>query len=247
MNHLKDVQSNWNNYAKKSPLWAIIGPSRKSNKEWVKEDFFATGIDEINTILSELQALRIDLRKGRALDFGCGVGRLTQALATHFSEVDGIDIAPEMIQLARKYNRYGNVCKYYLNESETIDLFGDNTFDFIYCNLVLQHMKPEFSKQYINEFFRILAPKGVVIFQIPSNMLNIYCKVFYKMLFPIQKFLYNKVNIPVMEMHAIYHNDVIKLFENNKAKIIYVKKLPPGRCFEYYRYCAAKVNNLSVI
>ena len=39
---------------------------------------------------------------GTALDFGCGVWRLTQPLADHFKEVCGIDISPNFIELANK-------------------------------------------------------------------------------------------------------------------------------------------------
>ncbi len=55
---------------------------------------------------------QISFPKRRALDFGCGVGRLTQALARHFNIVDGVDIAPSMIELANQFNRSGGRCRY---------------------------------------------------------------------------------------------------------------------------------------
>ena len=42
-------------------------------------------------------------------------------------------------------------------------------FDFVYSSLVLQHMKPEYSQNYIKEFLRILAPGGLVYFQLPAE------------------------------------------------------------------------------
>ena len=48
----------------------------------------------IDQLLGWLRELHVQVRPGRALDFGCGVGRLTQALAGKFSECDGVDIAP---------------------------------------------------------------------------------------------------------------------------------------------------------
>lgn len=54
----------------------------------------------------------------KALDFGCGMGRLTQALTKYFEEVYGIDIAPSMIKLTEKYNRYDNKCKFFLNTTD---------------------------------------------------------------------------------------------------------------------------------
>ena len=88
-------------------------------------------------------------RRGRALDFGCGVGRLTQALATYFDEAVGVDIAPSMVKLAKRYNRFKARCVYYVNREADLRLFPDQQFDFIYTNIVLQHMKPEYAKSYI--------------------------------------------------------------------------------------------------
>src|ERR1700682_912533 len=51
----------------------------------------------------------------RHLDFGCGVGRLTQGPASYFASVRGVDIAPSMIELAKRHNRYPDVCHYDLN------------------------------------------------------------------------------------------------------------------------------------
>ena len=74
-----------------------------------------------------------------------------------------------MIKLAGEYNSHGDRCRYYVNDSDDLKLLEDNTFDFIYSNIVLQHMKPEYSKRYIREFLRVLAPGGVLVFQIPSE------------------------------------------------------------------------------
>src|SRR5262249_48837046 len=108
----------------------------------------------------------------RALDFGCGVGRLTQALARHFETVVGVDIAPSMLRGARKYNKFGDRCQYVLNERDDLRLFESNSFDFIYSNRVLQHMRPEYGKSYLREFIRVLSPEGLLVFYMPSEVLR---------------------------------------------------------------------------
>jgi SAM-dependent methyltransferase len=74
-----------------------------------------------------------------------------------------------MINLARRYNQYGDRCAYFLNQSDSLSAFEDNSWDFIYSNIVLQHMRPEYSKRYIRDFIRILRPGGIVLFQIPAE------------------------------------------------------------------------------
>jgi 2-polyprenyl-3-methyl-5-hydroxy-6-metoxy-1,4-benzoquinol methylase len=65
--------------------------------------------------MERLKTLDLGEQHGRALDFGCGVGRLTQALATHYDKVDGVDISWEMINLARRHNQHGDRVKYFAN------------------------------------------------------------------------------------------------------------------------------------
>ena len=60
---------------------------------WDAKDFFQTGVTEIDRVMEYAATLPVSFARHRALDFGCGIGRLTQALASHFSEVHGVDIA----------------------------------------------------------------------------------------------------------------------------------------------------------
>ena len=60
-----------------------------------------TGEREISLLMHEMRSLGISVNQhGRALDFGCGVGRLTQALARRFDTVVGVDVSPQMVRLA---------------------------------------------------------------------------------------------------------------------------------------------------
>ena len=123
--------------------------------------------------MNYIDSLEITLSGNKALDFGCGVGRLTQALCLYFDQCYGVDIAPSMIELAEKYNRYTRKCRYYINSAQDLSLFENNSFNFIYSNIVLQHMEPKYSKNFIKEFIRVLAGDGLLIFQIPSERIPI--------------------------------------------------------------------------
>jgi ubiquinone/menaquinone biosynthesis C-methylase UbiE len=166
---LKELQRNWDAFGETDPLWAILAASEKKGNRWDVGEFFRTGVEDIDRVMQYLESLRIPLRRRTALDFGCGVGRLTQALARHFDAVCGVDIAPSMIELARSMNRSGSRCRFILNEGSDLRLFDDGSFDFIVTMLVLQHMKPRYAKQYLREFVRLLVPGGVLVFQMPSE------------------------------------------------------------------------------
>ena len=169
---LNELQRHWNQFGKQDPLWSILTYNDKKDSKWNPEEFFETGKQEIKDVMQYVEKLGLLQQRGRALDFGCGVGRLTQALADYFEEVVGIDIAPSMIKLANRYNQFGARCMYYVNGADNLRLFSDQEFHFIYTFIVLQHMKPDYAKSYIKEFLRVLKPQGVLIFQLPSRCLS---------------------------------------------------------------------------
>ncbi len=167
---LKQLQAHWNAFGQSDPLWAILTDPEKAGGKWEWDEFFRLGESEIDQVLERVAEVGIAVRRGRALDFGCGVGRLTQGLCRHFQECCGVDIAPSMVELARAHNRHGGRCRYELNTASDLRRFADNGFDFVYSSLVLQHIRPHYAKRYLAEFVRILAPGGCAVFRLPSRL-----------------------------------------------------------------------------
>ena len=75
---ISDWQKNWNELGKDDPLWVVLTDPAKKGGKWDPSEFFETGRTEIKNMLRELSDKGIELDKTRALDFGCGVGRLSQ-------------------------------------------------------------------------------------------------------------------------------------------------------------------------
>ena len=164
----------WEKNAKKDPYWSVLTASEYEHTQWNRARFFQTGTLEIETLKQyiEQNALPIPFT-GIALDFGCGVGRLTQALAPHFQEVFGIDIAENM--LSEAYRALGTSVQnihYLHNPHPHLKLFSDNSFDFIYSNVVIQHISTANQLIYLREFVRILKPGGWMVIQIPSAKID---------------------------------------------------------------------------
>ncbi len=168
MNTIQEQQKIWEGHASSDPLWAILTDARHQGGRWKRADFFKTGSREIATLLAVLKRLGAAPKfKGRALDFGCGVGRLTQALGAKFKKTQGVDISQGMIALAKKYNRLKSKVQYHVNAAEGLPLFKDRSFDFIYASVVIQHIPPRSQRAYLRDFARVLKPGGLLVFNIP--------------------------------------------------------------------------------
>ena len=159
----------WDAHAERDPLWAVLSDAGKEERKWDVRRFFQTGVNEVALIFYELESQGLDVKKACAMDFGCGVGRLTQAMAARFERVVGVDVSPRMIETAAALNRFPDRASYIWNDAPHLRRFSDDTFDFIYTNLVLQHIVPEITLGYLREFLRILRPAGVLVFQLPSH------------------------------------------------------------------------------
>ena len=174
----RHLQETWDALGAEDPLWAVLSDPAARGNRWNPDEFFATGRVEIDRLYEHLAGHGVEVRPGRALDFGCGVGRLTQALAARFDRVDGVDIAPSMVAAARRFNRHGDRCTYHVNEKADLSLFDDGVFDFIYSRITLQHIPPEFTKRYLVEFARVLGPGGVAVLHVPTGMTPLRGTVF---------------------------------------------------------------------
>ncbi|HEX6200041.1 MAG TPA: class I SAM-dependent methyltransferase [Thermoanaerobaculia bacterium] len=161
------VRENWDRFGREDPFWAVLTDPAKKGGGWDPEEFFATGRAEVAALLESVGHLLPG--RARALDFGCGPGRLTQALAERFERVDGVDVAPSMVELARRLDRSGERAVYHLNPAPDLALFADGAFDLAYSNITLQHVPPRLAEGYLAELVRVLRPGGVLVFQLPAG------------------------------------------------------------------------------
>lgn len=151
-------------------MWAILSDPARKGRRWTPEEFFATGVAEIRGVMQSVDALGVPYSRAHALDFGCGVGRLSQALADHFDRVTGVDISATMVGYATRFNRFADRVRYICNPAPDLAVLPDAAVSFIYSDIVLQHIAPAQTVVYLREFARVLAPGGVLVFQLPSHL-----------------------------------------------------------------------------
>lgn len=160
----------WNALGQRNAYGAILTGAAGALTEWDTDAFFETGRADTASFLGQLARIAPSVERTTALDFGCGVGRITRALAPEFKSVVGVDAAPAMIDRARALNAGIANCEFVLNQKPQLEVFPTGRFDVVYSRLVLQHLPPALAAAYIRELIRVLSPGGVLMFQLPERL-----------------------------------------------------------------------------
>jgi SAM-dependent methyltransferase len=224
---LKELQQHWDHFGEKDAMYAILTDPEKTGNRWSEDEFFATGKSEVGALMKSVEPLGYPLSRETALDFGCGAGRLSQALADWFEHVYGVDIAPSMVATANRYNRHPERCQYTVCGESTLP-FESETFDFIYSYYVLQHMESRYQREYIAEFMRLLKPGGLAVFQFTSRPER-----------PVKRMLVSTLPMPLvrgyrrlrfgrhyMEMHGLSPDGVAHTVRQHGGDPLSIETLP---------------------
>ena len=104
-----------------------------------------------------------DVSSKRVLDAGCGSGWLCEYLVSRSAYVTGVDVAPEMIEMARR--RLGTAVDVVeANLEEPLDFAKDAAFDLVISSLALHYLKDW--RVFFTEIRRILVDGGRLVFSV---------------------------------------------------------------------------------
>lgn len=217
--HTKTV---WDKLARKDPYWAVLTDPDKTDNRWQIAEFFETGRQTVDIDMAKISQTVPTMRTDRVLNFGCGVGRLTQGLAAHFDRVDGVDIAAPMIERAQTHNQHPDRVNYHLNPTSDLRLFPDDHFDLIYSVISLQHIPSPLISGYLREFARICRPGGLIFFQLPATSLvekfrfSWYPPTLWKR---VSRFFLRKTAIrPEISMNSLKKDEILAIFDQFSTK-----------------------------
>lgn len=169
---IDQLRHTWEALGTEAYLPAIFVPDRE--RPWDEQAFFHSGKERIARVLEIIDGAGLTVIPNRALDFGCGVGRLTFPLAEHFNRVEAVDISAPMLDHARRYLNVLEVpppgeVRFHLNTVAGLSRFPDPDFSLVISYITLQHMKPTLARRYILELSRLTGPKGILVLQVPDR------------------------------------------------------------------------------
>jgi SAM-dependent methyltransferase len=160
----RQMRDDWNRRAADDAHYYVaFGRRQQSGQE-----FFDTAAEQVHGFRREMRRLaQGNPRARRALEIGCGPGRLLKPMSAYFGEIHGIDVSDEMIRLAAA--NLADIPHAHVRPAPDSNLaaYADDSFDFVYSYAVFQHIPSrEVVFGYLDEANRVLKPGGILRCQI---------------------------------------------------------------------------------
>ena len=159
-----DTDSDWKEFGRTDPYWAVLTDDRFKGENLTADNlalFFDSGRQYMDWVFRTLrEKLAPDFTATRGLDFGCGVGRLTLAMAKHVEEAVGVDVAPAMLEKARRHAAEQGIANAAFVQGDDALSNVTGTFDFLNSFIVFQHIPYERGLEYVRQMVGRLNPAG---------------------------------------------------------------------------------------
>lgn len=169
---MTDTDADWTRIGSIDPYFGVITHDRFRRERMTDEDradFFESGTSDVAFVLEHVHPREMN----KALDFGCGVGRLSLALASKFGNVVGVDVSQSMLKEARR-----NAALINTSNVLFVDKIPDDTFDIVLSYVVFQHIPPERGLLLLQKVLGKVKDQGAAAIQItfyskkPSSKFN---------------------------------------------------------------------------
>lgn len=149
----RDTDDDWRIIGEEDPFFGVLTHSRFHRENLTDDaltDFYSSGESDLGGLLARSREIFGPFNPRSALDFGCGVGRLTRPLAQLTGDVVGVDVSRGMLREARQR----------VPDAVFVERIPDRTFDWVVSFIVLQHITPAAGYPLICELLKAVAPGG---------------------------------------------------------------------------------------
>jgi SAM-dependent methyltransferase len=147
----------WDRRAGEDPYYFV-----HSEQEYGRPDmeaFWGSGEEALSRLLS---ALGVELRQtDTVVEIGCGVGRVTRAIAARAGRILALDVSERMLELAREHNPELANVEWVHGDGASLRPVADGAADAVISHVVFQHIPDSaVSLGYVTEMGRVLGPGG---------------------------------------------------------------------------------------
>jgi SAM-dependent methyltransferase len=155
----------WQQYGSTDPYFGVVSEERFRRgrlDDRAREEFLRSGLEHVESVRRTIvEHVDPEFHPNRALDFGCGVGRLAIGLARISREVVGVDISRAMLDEARRNCRERGVANAAFRLCDDRLTTLARPFDLIHSYIVFQHIPRRRGLRILRRLLELLRPNGV--------------------------------------------------------------------------------------
>lgn len=225
----------WESFGRTDPYFGVLSHDRFHRADMEgpdRREFFATGeahIDDIGRVIHDL--LGVSLAPRRALDFGCGVGRVVIPLSRISGEVVGMDVSPSMLREAQRNCQLASVGNVHFLPSDDQLSQVNGAFDFIHSHIVFQHIPPRRGEMIIGRMLDHLEPGGVGAIHLTYSRRLTGWRRFQEWALQSLPLVHNLANVlrgrsysyPLMQMNDYDLNRVLKILQEHACRWVHLR------------------------
>lgn len=136
-------------------------------EDWDVNSFLQSGEEDYQRLVEPVLSRRNWSPDDKVmLELGCGAGRMTDSFARRFQRVHALDVSGEMLRRGAAFLKERHNIEWMQGTGEDLAGVADNSVDFVFSYLVLQHLPREILVlHYVQEILRVLKDEGVFLFQ----------------------------------------------------------------------------------
>lgn len=233
---MDNSDKSWEYFGKNDPYYGVIAQPefhQQTLNEDAKARFFESGSHHIDRVLSVIHTHLVpEFIPSKAIDFGCGVGRLTIPLATVCDSVIAVDVSESMLKEAMTNCALKEISNVKFVQSDDQLAGVTETVDFINSFIVFQHIPPQRGEEIVRRLIDRLQEGGVGVLHFTylrqaslPTQLRYWAINSVPLLNGLVNFLRRKkpFNYPTMQMHAYRLETLFRILQEKNCSRIYVE------------------------
>jgi SAM-dependent methyltransferase len=169
---LRKIKAAWSHLGTAEPHFSVLTKPQylSGHADPELSSFWESGTRDAWVLerILERQRMGSSLSGATCVEYGCGVGRVTMALAAKCGELHAYDISPTHLDFARARAAGLGLADVHFHESTDLLPEALHPCDLFYSRIVFQHNPPIVITELIRTALRSLRPGGVAVFQVPT-------------------------------------------------------------------------------
>ena len=149
--------------------------NNETGNDLTLKEFVDTGDKEVRLYIRLLELGDIKFESSTLLEIGSGIGRMTSAFTNRCEKVIAADVDSAFLERCRqtvaRFGRIDRLTTLHVANGKTLAL-NDNTVDFAFSYITLQHCQPNDALELVNQAIRVTRSGGTVVLNFRTWVLS---------------------------------------------------------------------------